>query len=453
MQNGSMMRTERHGGPDVWEFRWREPGPDGKRKHRRMVVGTTNEFDDEVAARQAIAGLHLRMNAWSERVKVRQITLSELVDHYRQRELKPDILWKTHSTKVTYEGYLNKWVVPRWGSYTLDRINAGEVELWLRSLALAKSSCAKIRNIMSVLFNHGIRHEICKYNPIRLVRQGAKRKKFPAVLSASEIRQLIAGLALRERTLVLLDAGTGLRMSELFALKWRDINFQSHEINVTRSIVFQVVGPCKTEASQKPIPLDGYLAEALRKWREHTPYQKPDDWVFASPATSGKNPYWGQTIMRSFIRPAAVKIGIAHIGWHTFRHTYSSLLRATKADIKVMQELLRHASSRVTLDTYTQATISSSGQKNLLPAHWGSGFQADECCCLPRLSVGVRLRWMLRQSSLPSRAACLLKVWRESQPESPIFKSSSFAVDPFPTNFVSGVTITVFIVPPSFLRQ
>jgi integrase len=208
---------------------------------------------------------------------------------------------------------------------------------------------------MSVLFNHGIRHEICKYNPIRLVRQGAKRKKFPTVLSASEVQQLIASLGLRERTLVLLDAGTGLRMSELFALKWRDINFQSKEISITRSIVFQVVGPCKTEASQKPIPLDAYLAEALRTWREYTPYQKPDDWVFASPATFGKNPYWGQTLMRSFIRPAAVKIGIAHLGWHTFRHTYSSLLRATKADIKVMQELLRHASSRVTLDTYTPA--------------------------------------------------------------------------------------------------
>jgi integrase len=286
-----------------------------------MVVGTTNEFGDEVAARQAIAGLHLRMNARNERVKVRPITLSELVDHYRQRELKPDTLWKTHSTKVTYDGYLNKWIVPRWGNYTLNRISAGEVELWLRSLALAKSSCAKIRNIMSVLFNHGIRHEICKYNPIRLVRQGAKRKKFPTVLSASEVQQLIASLGLRERTLVLLDAGTGLRMSELFALKWRDINFQSREISITRSIVFQVVGPCKTEASQKPIPLDAYLAEALRIWREYTPYRKPDDWVFASPATSGKKPYWGQTIMRSFIRPAAVKIGIAqHIGWHTFRH-------------------------------------------------------------------------------------------------------------------------------------
>jgi len=47
-----------------------------------------------------------------------------------------------------------------------------------------------------------------------------------------------------------------------------------------------------------------------------------------------------------------------HLGWHTFRHTYSSLLKATHADIKVMQELLRHASSRVTLDTYTQAMTS-----------------------------------------------------------------------------------------------
>lgn len=57
-------------------------------------------------------------------------------------------------------------------------------------------------------------------------------------------------------------------MSELFALKWRDINFQDNEISVTRSMVIQVVGPCKTEASQKPLPLDPYLAEALQQWRQ-----------------------------------------------------------------------------------------------------------------------------------------------------------------------------------------
>jgi hypothetical protein len=51
-----------------------------------------------------------------------------------------------------------------------------------------------------------------------------------------------------------------------------------------------------------------------------------------------------------------VKVGITkRIGWHTFRHSYSTLLKASGVDIKVMQELLRHASTRVTLDTYTQA--------------------------------------------------------------------------------------------------
>ena len=209
---------------------------------------------------------------------------------------------------------------------------------------------------MSVVFNHGIRHEICDRNPIRLVRQSAKRKAVPVILSASEVQRLIAVLGIRERTLVLLAFGTGLRMSELFGLKWHDIDFRKNEISVTRSIVFQVVGPCKTEASQKPVPLDSRLAEALKVWRDHTKYSNAEDWVFASPAARGQKPYWGQCLMRTIIRPAAAKIGITqHIRWHTFRHTYSSLLRANKTDIKVTRELLRHASSRVTLDTYTQA--------------------------------------------------------------------------------------------------
>jgi integrase len=94
---------------------------------------------------------------------------------------------------VTYQGYLNKWILPRWKNYTLSAINAGEVELWLRSLPLARASCAKIRNLMSVVLNHAIRHQVYSRNPIRLVRQSAKR----VVLSASEVQQLLDALALR----------------------------------------------------------------------------------------------------------------------------------------------------------------------------------------------------------------------------------------------------------------
>jgi integrase len=118
----------------------------------------------------------------------------------------------------------------------------------------------------------------------------------------------------------------------------------------------QVVGSCKTEASQKSVPLDPVLARTLRTWRDHTKYKAAGDWVFASPFSKGRKPYWGQSIMSNQIRKVAREAGITKkIGWHTFRHTCATLLRASGADIKVVQELLRHASCRVTLDTYTQA--------------------------------------------------------------------------------------------------
>jgi integrase len=160
------------------------------------------------------------------------ITIGELVQHFRQRELRTELAWRTFSTRNSYEGNLRKWIVPRWNEHPTKTLKAGEVELWLRSLPLARASCAKLRNLMSMLFNHGVRHGICDANPIRLVRQGAKRKKIPIVLTSDELRRLIEALPLRERTLVLMAAGTGLRISELFALKWSDVHFDRREISV-----------------------------------------------------------------------------------------------------------------------------------------------------------------------------------------------------------------------------
>jgi integrase len=148
----------------------------------------------------------------------------------------------------------------------LPEVRTIQVESWLRTLPLAKSSCAKIRNLMSVLFNHACRYELFDRNPIYLVRQSAKRRRVPIVLLPAEIKALLDGLGLRERTLVLLAASTGLRQSEIFGLKWGDIDFDQRAMSVTRSIVYGVVGPCKTESSQKPVPLHSSVAECLMEW-------------------------------------------------------------------------------------------------------------------------------------------------------------------------------------------
>jgi len=97
------------------------------------------------------------------------------------------------------------------------------------------------------------------------------------------------------------------------------------------------------------------LADELTQWRKRCTYIRPEDWVFASKRYRGRRPYWGQAILRKYIRPVAQRVGIQkRFGWHTFRHTYSTLLRSVGTEFKVMQELLRHSSFRSTLDVYTQ---------------------------------------------------------------------------------------------------
>ncbi len=254
MQKGSLIRSSRRRGPDIWEYRWRESCPGDKRKHRRIVIGSLDTLRNEAAALKAIVALRREINVNDARLRAKPLTLAELIDHYRQRELATENEWKTLSTRTTYEGYLRKWIEPRWGTSSLSAARAVDVEMWLGTLPLARGSRAKIRNLMSALFNHGRRHGFVDRNPISLVRQSAKRQTAPDVLLPSEINRLLQGLRHRERTLVVLAAGTGLRMCELFGLKWRDIDFAGKEASVLRSIVKQAVGPCKTEASQKPVP-------------------------------------------------------------------------------------------------------------------------------------------------------------------------------------------------------
>ena len=92
-------------------------------------------------------------------------------------------------------------------------------------------------------------------NPITAVRTSAKRVRTPDILSPEEFQALLLELSQRERVMVMLDGSTGLRRGELIALRWRDIDFELMQANVTHSIWRNVEGDAKTEASRKPVPL------------------------------------------------------------------------------------------------------------------------------------------------------------------------------------------------------
>ena len=217
---------------------------------------------------------------------------------------------------------------------------------------------------MSAVYRHGIRHGFLSRdegaNPIAYVRQSAESDVVHIILTKTQVSDILAQLREPARTMAFLDAFTGLRISELLGLKWSDVAFQKLEVSVSRAVVYGVEGKCKSKASKKPVPLDPLLAAALKTWQQLTPYKEPGDWVFASPTLGGKKPLTPGMLIKWHLKPAAKKAGVeGNIGWHTFRRTLASLFIADGEDIKVVQESLRHANSKLTLDLYAQATTAA----------------------------------------------------------------------------------------------
>jgi integrase len=318
---------------------------------------------------------HLKLKLFSE-IRIAAMTqmwehpafIGELVEHFRAHELI-DLgeEGKAYSTRRRCNSVLNRRILPRWQDTRINDIRATDVEAWLRSLKLARGTKAKIRKTFNLLFNHAIRWEFATLNPISGpvrgagVRQSEKRERIPEILTAREFRKLEAALAPRERLLICLALSLGLRRGELAALRWQDVDFEQLTITVQRSLVDQVVGPTKTEASLRPLPLDPRIATLLLHWRSISKYVRPEDYVFATDANRagrkrGKQPVWLAKIMQHRIQPTARAVGITKtIGWHTLRHSFATSLLRNGEQIKVAQELLRHCSCRITLDIYAQA--------------------------------------------------------------------------------------------------
>jgi integrase len=343
----------------TWYLRFYEDVA-GQRVYRKRRIGTSIEYPKLRDAERAALPIRSTINSGVRTPE----KVSELLTHYRQHELTPER--KAFATVASHTVYIDRYVMPKWGAYRLSEIKTVAVEQWLDSLSLAPLYLApatrtKIRNIMSALFSHGIRHEWISFNPISKVRCSAKRLREPDVLTPIEFRALLTelekGKRIREKAMVMMAGSTGLRRSEFIALRWSDVDFVSLEIAVTRSCVRGRFGNTKTEASKKPVPLHVSVSDALLEWRRESDYSADADFLFPSIRLNGASPLSPDMVLKKIIRPALVRAGVSGkvIGWHSFRHSLATNLRALSVDVKIAQELLRHASSRTTLDLYTRA--------------------------------------------------------------------------------------------------
>jgi integrase len=153
--------------------------------------------------------------------------------------------------------------------------------------------------------------------------------------------------------MVMIAMCLGLCISEIRALQWPDFDLKGRTLMLTRSIVGRYVwNGGKTGASEDEVFLGSKLVCVLEDWRNRC-VETPEAWLFANSDT--KRPVHGDAIQKDYLRPVGEKIGLQEVGWHSFQHSYRTLIDDIGTPLGVQQRLMRHADIKTTINTYGSA--------------------------------------------------------------------------------------------------
>jgi integrase len=243
-----------------------------------------------------------------------------------------------HSTQRVMGLWINKYVLPRWGKQQITELQPRPVQLWLESLTLAPKTRGHLRELLHRLVDYAM---WCGSIPLGTnsislvtVHGSSKRRKQPRNLTVEEFQILSKHLREPFNTMALLQLCLGLRVSEVLALRWKDVDWLGSKLNVEHGIVNQHLDFVKTEGSRKIMNLDPALLSVLSAWKQRTEFPAAEDWVFPSPVKLGRLPY-SYTGYWRVLQEATKAAGLGRLGTHSFRHTFRSWLDAVGTTISV----------------------------------------------------------------------------------------------------------------------
>jgi integrase len=258
----------------------------------------------------------------------------------------------SESTRDKYRRDITAQVVPYFGAYWLDEVDAGDVRDWFSWLERRGSSATSIRNAKTALgamFATAVEERKARFNPVRGVRYVPSRdvrlprKRRP--LTLAELEQFMDALPREWRLFVLLLAHTGLRIGEMLGLRWGDVHLGDDPgLTVDDQFYRGERKRLKTANAYRTIPLSSGMARALAAWRERTSHPGDTDPLFASDAGTPLD--YANVYKRVWV-PARDAAGIngSEVGaFHAFRHTLGSLIHehGAKSDRQLCDWLGHH---------------------------------------------------------------------------------------------------------------
>ena len=247
---------------------------------------------------------------------------------------------------------LHQFLTDSRGSYTVESITVRDIQnflIFINQLGLSSMTQARILSGIKAWFKFMIYADILETNPAELIESNRIARKIPVILEIEEIDRMVSAIDLstetgqRNRAMIEMLYGSGLRVSELVTLKLSDINFADEYL--------RVIGKGNSE---RLVPVSGVSIKQLLLYINHNRKELDikkgeEDYVFLN----RRGHHLTRAMVFTIIRQLAAAAGIKkEISPHTFRHTFATHLVENGADLRVVQEMLGHKSI-LTTEIYT----------------------------------------------------------------------------------------------------
>ena len=352
-----------------WEVRL-SAGIDYKTGKPRRTSTCCNTRQEAIAILQQQAH-EVRTQGWRDPMSV---TLGEWYEYWLDTYMKDTV---KQSTYASYRSYLNKHFCVL-GKILLKKLEPHTLQEFynykFREEGLSPKTLRNYHMALHKCLQQAVKEHLLVYNPCDAVTLPSGEKPEIVVFSNDQQRALVqASYRHRYGVFIRLDLCTGLRMGELLALKWEDIDFSTAQLHVRRTInrlakyeahdgenkTEIVFGTPKTKNSRRTIPLTRTMADELARWKQQQAQDKlragdkyTDDGFIV---TNEFGHYFEQKTFKDYYDRLLKDADIGHFTFHALRHTFATRALERGMDYKTLSAILGHYSVAFTMDTYVHS--------------------------------------------------------------------------------------------------
>lgn len=395
---------------NVYEYNFDVAKIEGKRK-RITKSGFKTKAE---ALKQGMIAYNEYLNT-GRNIKINEMSYSDFLDYWLDNHCKINL--KYHTIEA-YSNIVKTHLKPNLGFYKLSQITKTTLQDFLNKIyvekAYSKNFLNNIRKVLKCSFNYAVDNEYVKINSaanLKLPKYDEPPKDVAHIFTTEEINTILDRFKKNHCIYYafLTAYCTGLRIAEVFALTWDDIDFKNKTISVNKNILKKnqaggtkgrhlsgnsttvwYFGTCKTQTSYRTVPIGDTLLKALKEYKEEQQIHKLNygDTYMKHYKKNVINPYNNKTEIKIVNAYAEIDVALPEVNFvfvknngvyegtdstkypfkvihyelgipcrfHDFRDTHATKLIESGADIKAVSKRLGHRNIDITYNIYVRVT-------------------------------------------------------------------------------------------------